>query len=137
MYIIPNEITNIEELQKDFDSFYEDVFMEASKFGEIQEILVCENKTDHLNGNVYIKYFQNEEAKAALDNFNTRWYNERPLYCDFCHVTDFHEAVCRSHVTNSCERGELCNFIHERRTSSGLITDLKNSQWKKNHVNTL
>jgi splicing factor U2AF subunit len=38
------------ELQQDFDLFYEDIFMELAKFGEIEEMNVCDNIGDHLVG---------------------------------------------------------------------------------------
>ena len=39
-----------------FEEFYEEVFLELAKFGEIDEIVVADNIGDHMIGNVYIKY---------------------------------------------------------------------------------
>ena len=39
-----------EELQEHFDLFYEDIFMELAKYGEIEEMNVCDNVGDHLVG---------------------------------------------------------------------------------------
>ena len=44
-----------EELQKDFDSFFEDFFCELAKFGQLLEMHVCDNVGDHLIGNVYAR----------------------------------------------------------------------------------
>lgn len=45
-----------EEAQKHFDDFFEDVFVELEdKYGEIEEMNVCDNLGDHLVGNVYVK----------------------------------------------------------------------------------
>ncbi|AET41438.1 uncharacterized protein Ecym_8150 [Eremothecium cymbalariae DBVPG len=134
MYIPPNDINQVKLQAEDFDFFYEDVFLEAAKFGEVQEIIVCENKTDHLNGNVYIRFSTSDAAKAARDAFVTRWYGERPLYCDLSHVTDFREAVCKSYEEGKCGRGEQCNFIHRRRVDYSLANGLLLSQWKKRHI---
>lgn len=41
------------ELQQDFDLFYEDIFMELAKYGEIEEMNVCDNVGDHLVGSNY------------------------------------------------------------------------------------
>ena len=46
-------------LQKHYDEFYEEVFYEIeSKYGEIEEMNVCENLGDHIVGNVYIKFYK-------------------------------------------------------------------------------
>ena len=46
-------------LQKHYDDFYEEVFFELEdKYGEIEEMNVCENLGDHLVGNVYIKFYK-------------------------------------------------------------------------------
>lgn len=45
-----------EEAQEHFDDFFEDVFVELEdKYGEIEEMNVCDNLGDHLVGNVYVK----------------------------------------------------------------------------------
>ena len=46
-------------LQKHYDEVYEEVFFELEdKYGEIEEMNVCENLGDHLVGNVYIKFYK-------------------------------------------------------------------------------
>lgn len=37
---------NESQMQNHFDAFYEDFFCEAAKFGEVEEIVVCENNND-------------------------------------------------------------------------------------------
>ena len=39
-----------EQLQEHFDLFYEDMFVELAKFGEIEDLNVCDNVGDHLVG---------------------------------------------------------------------------------------
>lgn len=39
-----------------FEEFYEEVFMELAKFGEIEEMVVADNIGDHMIGNVYVKF---------------------------------------------------------------------------------
>lgn len=49
-------IMSDEEAQEHFDNFFEDVFIELEdKYGEIEEMNVCDNLGDHLVGNVYVK----------------------------------------------------------------------------------
>lgn len=48
-----------EEMQEHYDNFFEDVFVECEdKYGEIEEMNVCDNLGDHLVGNVYIKVLE-------------------------------------------------------------------------------
>lgn len=48
-----------EEMQEHYDNFFEDVFVECEdRYGEIEEMNVCDNLGDHLVGNVYIKVSQ-------------------------------------------------------------------------------
>lgn len=39
-----------------FEDFYEEVFMELAKYGEIEELIVADNIGDHMIGNVYTKF---------------------------------------------------------------------------------
>ncbi|CUS23813.1 LAQU0S12e00606g1_1 [Lachancea quebecensis] len=137
--LVPNmyrrpESDDSEVQQREFDAFYEDVYIEACKFGELQAMVVCENKNDHLNGNVYLMFTNSRDANSAKDSFNTRWFNERPLYCEFSHVSDFREAICRKHDMRSCERGDECNFMHVQRPTRDLQNDLERAQWKEYHI---
>lgn len=45
------------EAIRHFEDFYEDVFLELANFGEIEDMIVCDNVGDHLVGNVYVKFF--------------------------------------------------------------------------------
>ena len=43
-------------MQEHYDNFFEEVFVECEdRYGEIEEMNVCDNLGDHLVGNVYIK----------------------------------------------------------------------------------
>lgn len=114
-----------------FDEFYEDVYVEACRFGRVRSMVICENANDHLKGNVYVHFELQDEAQSARDSFNTRWFDERPIYCDLTHISDFRDAICRKHDARACERGDECNFLHVRRPSRALSDDLEKSQAKK------
>lgn len=125
----PNKIpTNA--IEQTFEDFYKDIYIEASLIGEIDEITVCENHNDHLNGNVYIKFTNEESARKARDLFSTRWYNTRPIYCELSPVVDFRGSSCRQHDTKTCERGGMCNFMHVKRPQRELARQLRLSQKK-------
>ena len=43
-------------------------------------------------GNVYVKYFTEEDAMTAKDNLNGRFYAGRHICAEFSPVTEFREA---------------------------------------------
>ncbi|BEI84265.1 hypothetical protein CcaverHIS002_0408690 [Cutaneotrichosporon cavernicola] len=93
-----------EELQADFDRFYEDFFIQLCKYGNVQEMHVCDNVGDHLEGNVYVRYEWEAEAAKAVDQLNNRWYGMRPLHAELSPVSDFREACCRQNELGECKR---------------------------------
>lgn len=50
---------------------------------------------DHLKGNVYVKFSDEDYAKSAIKALNGRYFSGKPLMPEFSPVTDFREAVCR------------------------------------------
>jgi len=117
------------EIMKHFEEFYEDVFSELSNFGEIEEMNVCDNIGDHLVGNVYIKFFREEDADKAIKGLNGRFYGGRPIQAEFSPVTDFREARCRQFDLGECTRGGYCNFMHLKE----ITRDLKKKLFPQRH----
>ncbi|KAF1804574.1 CCCH-type zinc finger transcription factor [Mucor lusitanicus] len=124
----PNNHMNEAQLQNDFDLFYEDVFTELAKYGEIEEMVVCDNVGDHLVGNVYCQFRLEESAGNAVTSLNNRFYAGRPLYAELSPVTDFREACCRQHEISECNRGGFCNFMHLKHPSRQLRRELYEGQ---------
>ncbi|KAJ3037348.1 hypothetical protein HDV00_001773 [Rhizophlyctis rosea] len=116
------------QLQEHFDHFYEDIFVELGKYGEIEEMNVCDNVGDHLVGNVYIRFKYEEDAQKAVDALNNRFYAGRPLYAELSPVTDFGEACCRQYENAECTRGGFCNFMHLKLVTRNVRKDLFESQ---------
>lgn len=83
--------------QEILDDFYEEIFEEFKSFGKIEDIQVCENLGDHMVGNVYVKYVDEEDASNALMGLNGRYYAGRVILCEYSPVTDFREARCRQY----------------------------------------
>lgn len=106
----------------------EDVYCELVKFGNLLEMHVCDNVGDHLIGNVYARFDWEDEAAAAVEALNQRWYANRPLVAELSPVTDFREACCRQNDMGECNRGGFCNFMHLRRPSKGLLVELQQQQ---------
>ena len=68
-------------------------------------------------GNIYVKYFLEEDAEKALQKLQERSYGilffvskkisiaGRPIKVEFSPVTDFREARCRAFHEARCNRG--------------------------------
>ncbi|XP_062217279.1 splicing factor U2af small subunit B-like [Phragmites australis] len=108
------------KMQEHFEDFYEDIFEELSKFGEIENLNICDNLADHMIGNVYAQFREEDQAAAAHTALQGRFYSGRPIVVDFSPVTDFREATCRQYEENSCNRGGYCNFMHVKQIGKDL-----------------
>merc|ERR1719242_1880886 len=98
--------------QEHVEAFYEEVFLELANYGEIEDMVVLDNVSDHMLGNVYCKYFHEESAERALKGLGSRFYGGRLIQAEYTPVTDFREARCRAFHETRCARGGLCNFMH-------------------------
>ena len=149
----PRNKMDASQLQNHFDAFYEDFWCEMCKYGEPEEVVVCDNNNDRKNlpslpplpnchrlqlistsslpkqsdliGNVYARFKYEDSAQTACDALNSRWYAARPIYCELSPVTDFREACCRLNSGEGCVRGGFCNFIHRKEPSSELERELE------------
>ena len=109
-----------EELQQHFDDIYEELFVEMeAKYGELEELNICENISEHLQGNTYAKFRYEEDAEKAVQDLNNRWFNSKPIYASLSPVTDFFEASCQFE-SQDCPRGGFCNFLHLKSISRPL-----------------
>ncbi|PAA71553.1 hypothetical protein BOX15_Mlig031356g1 [Macrostomum lignano] len=123
------------EQQQFFDDFFEEVFVEAEeKYGEIEEMNVCDNLGDHLVGNVYVKFRFEEDADKAVQDLNNRWFGGRPVHAELTPVTDFREACCRQYEMGECTRGGFCNFMHLKPISRDLRRRLYNRSRRKHNA---
>jgi splicing factor U2AF subunit len=116
---------DMDALQAEFDDFYAEVFEECSKFGEIEEMQVAENLGEHLLGNVYVRYEDEEEAEKCLTELYGRNFAGRQLVCEYSPVVEFTEARCRQYDEGHCSRGGYCNFMHVKPVSKMLRDHLK------------
>jgi len=113
------------QAQEHFDEFFEEVFTEIEdKYGEIEEMNVCDNLGDHLVGNIYVKFRNESDAEKAVEKLNNRWFNGRPIHAELSPVTDFREACCRQYEMGECTRSGFCNFMHLKPISRELRREL-------------
>lgn len=112
-------------LEQHFEEFYEDVHGELSEFGMIEEMHVLDNIGDHMVGNVYVMFEDEEGCAKALTALNGRFYAGRPILPEFSPVTDFHDARCRQYDEGVCGRGGHCNFMHCKKLGRHLMKKLR------------
>ncbi|KAM4703425.1 splicing factor U2AF 26 kDa subunit isoform 1-T1 [Rhinophrynus dorsalis] len=113
------------QVQEHYDDFFEEVFTEVEqKYGEIEEMNICDNLGDHLVGNVYVKFRREEDAERALVELNNRWFNGQAIHAELSPVTDFRESCCRQYEMGECTRGGFCNFMHLKPISGALRRQL-------------
>merc|ERR1712176_959150 len=113
------------EMQEHYDEFFDAVHSELEeKYGEIEEMNVCDNLGDHLVGNVYVKFKDEGSSEKCVPELNNRWFDGRPIYAELSPVADFREACCRQYELGECNRGGFCNFMHLKPISSELKKDL-------------
>lgn len=103
-----------DKAQEHVEAFYEEVFLELANYGEIEDIVVLDNVSDHMLGNVYCKYYHDQSAERAMRGLPGRFYGTKLLQPEFSPVTDFREARCRAFHETRCVRGGLCNFMHSK-----------------------
>lgn len=114
-----------------FEDFFEEIYDELMKFGEVEQLNVVENLGDHMFGNVYVKYHYEEDAEKCLKAMAGRYYAGRLVAPEYSPVTDFSEARCRQFDEGSCQRGGYCNFMHLKRVPRHLRKLMRTSGKKK------
>ncbi|KAJ3282893.1 hypothetical protein HDU79_009591 [Rhizoclosmatium sp. JEL0117] len=124
----PNCALTEAQLQEHYELFFEDLYVEMCKYGEVEELNVCDNVGDHLLGNVYVMFKFEEDAAKAVEALNDRFYAGRPVFAELSPVTDFGEACCRQYENSECNRGGLCNFMHLKTVSRSLKRELQDAQ---------
>ncbi|KAJ1112090.1 hypothetical protein NDU88_000359 [Pleurodeles waltl] len=130
----PGAVSDV-EMQEHYDEFFEEVFTEMEeKYGEVEEMNVCDNLGDHLVGNVYVKFRREEDAEKAVMDLNNRWFNAQPIHAELSPVTDFREACCRQYEMGECTRGGFCNFMHLKPISRELRRELYGRRRKKHRT---
>lgn len=131
------EELNPRQLEEYFEHFYKDIFIKFASIGEIRDLVVCENDNNHLNGNVYVIYREQESAYNAVLLLNQEWFGGRPVHCELSPVDNFPDANCRAYDTNSCTRGDHCNFMHVKRPRPDLKKMLTRSHDKTVYLQKL
>merc|ERR1712216_669641 len=108
----PWEEEQYDTAQDHIESFFEEAFLELARYGEIEDMVVCDNVSDHMLGNVYVKYYKEADADKARNGLQNRFFGPTLLQPELSTVMDFRDARCRAFHETRCARGGLCNFMH-------------------------
>ncbi|CAM0952217.1 unnamed protein product [Alopecurus aequalis] len=119
------------KMQEQFEDFYEDIYEELSKFGEVETLIVCDNLAEHMTGNVYVKFREEEQAVAAHNALQGRSYSGRLMIVEYSDVTDFRQATCGGYEESICKRDGYCNFMHVKQIGSTLRGKLYGGQSRR------
>ncbi|KAL6090696.1 hypothetical protein STEG23_013573 [Scotinomys teguina] len=120
-------------MQEHYDDFFEEVFTEMEeKYGQVEEMNVCDNLGDHLVGNVYVKFRHEEDAEKAVKDLNNRWFNGQPIHSELSPVTDFGEACCCQYeIEEYPGGGHFCKILHHKPILQEFKRELSKLQLKK------
>ncbi|TKR63132.1 hypothetical protein L596_027003 [Steinernema carpocapsae] len=83
------------------------------RYGIVDDLIVIDNVSEHLIGNVYVRFMREEDAAKAVKGLNDRWFNGQPIYAELS-PEDIFSARCKDQKINGCTRGAMCNFLHIR-----------------------
>ena len=132
---------DLKEALKHFEQFYEEIFLELSKFGELKDLSVVDNLGDHLIGNVYARFNDEESASKAFNALAGKYYHSDLVNEEYCPIINIKDCKCKKYEDGLCQRGALCNFLHLKEVNKSLVKSLKdemyeiNQEYKKNRIN--
>ena len=131
----------MKEALKHFEQFYEEIFLELADFGELKDLSVVDNLGDHLIGNVYAKFNDEESASKAFNALAGKYYHSNLVDEEYCPIVNIKDCKCKRYEDGLCQRGALCNFLHLKEVNKSLVKSLKDEmyeihpEYKKNRVN--
>ncbi|CAD7927055.1 unnamed protein product [Amoebophrya sp. A25] len=105
---------------RQIQEFYEEMFYQMSKYGEIEDVILVDNLAAHMTGNVYVKYFIKEAAARALENISGKFYCGRVIKAELSPCVEFRDARCSAFTEGTCPRGQNCNFLHPRHVARAI-----------------
>jgi splicing factor U2AF subunit len=75
----PKNKMNASQLQNHFDAFYEDFWCEMCKFGEIEEVVVCDNNNEYVSAflpfpSSFLRRFNSSFSVEVSSTFDTSLY---------------------------------------------------------------
>jgi splicing factor U2AF subunit len=132
---------DLKDALKHFEKFYEEIFVELSKYGELKELCVVDNLGDHLIGNVYARFNDESSASKAFNALAGKYYHSQLVEEEYCPIINIRDCRCKKFAQGICKRGAFCNFLHLKEVNRELIRSLKEEmyenhpEYKRNRIN--
>lgn len=90
--------------QEHIESFYEELFEELQKFGEIEDLAVLDSVSASLQGHVLCKYYEESACARALRGMKNRFYGPRLVEVQFTPFKDFKKLKHVFHIPRAVKR---------------------------------
>ena len=71
------------KIQEHFEDFSEDLFDELSKYEELESLNICNNLVDHMVGNVYVQFQEEESSYECVAIFARQVLRRLPNHRGF------------------------------------------------------
>lgn len=117
-------------MKRHFEHFYKETWRSLMEMGKIEELRVVSNLGEHLLGNVYVRFDNNETAANVVKELKNKKFNKIILLPELSPVTNFTEACCKEDGEGHCGRGAQCNYLHIMKVSRKLLEKLEREQSK-------
>ena len=101
-----------------------------SNFGELKDLFVLDNLSEHLIGNVYAKFCDEKAAANAYDNLQGKYYHSDLVVEEYCPIINPKDGKCYKFEDGLCNKGPYCNFLHFKDISKSLIKSLKDEMYE-------
>jgi len=112
--MLPEGVLSISstEKQRMVDAFYLDVVLMVNRFGPVEDVVICGNKSDHLNGNVLVMFKEVDAAYAALAALDGCYYAGRKVKVSLIPLNRISNSICRGIENGECAAQDSCNYVH-------------------------
>ncbi|OHT01381.1 putative U2 snRNP auxiliary factor small subunit [Tritrichomonas foetus] len=112
--MLPPGVLSISDItrQRLVDAFFIDVAAMLMQFGQLDDMVLSGNKSDHLIGNVIGLFHDSDAALAAKIALDGQYYAGRRIAVGFVPIPRLSLAICHNTDNKECTNGALCNFIH-------------------------
>lgn len=104
---------NPEKRKAIYEAFYIDVLLEFLQFGKVEDMFIASNLTEHLYGNVYVRFQEVDAAVACHMALEGRFYAGRLVNSTFVPLERLSSTLCLQHMEGKCLHGDVCSLVHK------------------------
>lgn len=106
------------------DAFFIDVACMLMQFGQLDDMILCQNKVDHLVGNVIALFHDSNAALAAKTFLDGQYYAGRKIQVSFVPIPRISLTICHNVDGGQCQLGNMCNFVHPLEPSPFIFNQI-------------